>query len=113
MVRSHTILKWMIGPNRVIGIGLLAALCILLGCDADIREDCGGVGGVISCISIDSIVPDSSNVDALLSTCPDGSTEVFTDHDATVTFSNRPFPSSDSPTQVNYNVPRNLDIELR
>ncbi|ETX09050.1 MAG: hypothetical protein ETSY2_01765 [Candidatus Entotheonella gemina] len=107
MVRSHTILKWMIGPNRVIGIGLLAASCLLLGCEADIREDCGGVGGVISCISIDSIQPvdengqASSNVDALPSTCPDGSVELFTDHSATITFANRPFPSSDSPTQVN------------
>lgn len=107
MVRSKTILKSMIGPNRVIGIGLLVASCLLLGCEADVREDCGGVGGVISCISIDSIVPEdisgqpTSNVNAVPITCPDGSVLPFGDHAANVTFSNRPFPSSDSPTQAN------------
>ncbi len=106
MVRSHTILNWMIGPHRVSGIGILVVSCLLLGCDPEIREDCGGVGGVISCISIDNIAPvdqsgqASSNVDASLSNCTDGSTELFTDHNANITFANRPFPSSDTPTQV-------------
>ena len=106
MVRSHTILKRMIGPNSVVGIGLLVTSCLLLGCDADIREDCGGVGGVISCLSIDSMMPidesgsESSNVDAVLSACPDDAIEPFTDHNAAITFANRPFPGSDNPTEV-------------
>ncbi len=98
MVRSHTILKWMIRPNRVIGVGFIVASCLLLGCESALREDCGGVGGVVSCISIDSIVPrdeggnNSSNVDSVPGTCSDGTSELFTDHGADITFANRSLP---------------------
>ena len=47
----------MTGSKSVIGISLLIASSLLLGCDADTRDDCGGVGDVVSCLSIDSIVP--------------------------------------------------------
>jgi hypothetical protein len=108
MVRSQTIRKWMTGPQGAIGIGLLIASSLLLGCDADTRDDCGGVGDVVSCVSIDSIVPvggsiasptETSNVDALQSTCTDGTLEDFTDHNAEITFANRQFPGGDG-TQV-------------
>jgi hypothetical protein len=42
----------------------------------------------------------SSNVDAVPSTCSDDSVEPFTDHNASITFANRPFPSADTPTPV-------------
>jgi hypothetical protein len=108
MVCSQTILKWMTGPKSVIGISLLLASSLLLGCDADTRDDCGGVGDVVSCVSIDSIVPvggpvgsgtETSNVDALQSACTGGELESFTDHSAEITFANRQFPGGDG-TQV-------------
>jgi len=101
MVSSHTIFKWMTNPHRLLGISLLVASCILLGCEADTRDDCGGLGGVVSCVSIDSIVPiagtggtETSNVDAVLSSCSNDDVEEFTDHNANITFSNHQFPAS-------------------
>ncbi len=95
MIRSHQI------PKRIIGICLLVASCILLGCEAEVSEECGGVGGVVSCLSIDGIQPSNvsgnptTNVDAVASICTDGTTETFGDHNAEVTFSNTPFPGVD------------------
>ena len=101
MVSSHTIFKWMTSPHRVIGVSLVIASCLLLGCEADVRDDCGGVGGVISCVSIDRIEPTSgdgsevnSNVDAVPDLCSDNTFGEFTDHNAEITFSNRQFPAS-------------------
>ncbi len=101
MIRSHQIPKWMIG------ICLFVASCILLGCDSGVGEECGGLGGVVSCLSIDSIQPNNivdsptSNVDAVGSLCPDGTGEPFGDHNAEVTFSNSPFPAVDGTSQAN------------
>ena len=101
MVSLHTILKWMTSPRRAIGLSIVIASFMLLGCESDVRDDCGGVGGVISCVSVDRIVPldtregeATSNVDAIQQSCPDGELEPFTDHFADITFSNRQFPAS-------------------
>lgn len=92
MVRSYAIPKW------TLGICLFILSFILLGCEAGVDEECGGVDGVVSCLSIDNIQPTniedatSSNVDAIGSLCSDGSGEPFGDHNAEVSFSNTPFP---------------------
>ncbi len=101
MLRSHAIPKWLIG------ICLFVASSILLGCEAEVEEECGGVGGVVSCLSINSIEPRniadtaSSNVDAVGSVCTDGTGEPFGDHSASVTFSNTPFPNVQGTSQAN------------
>ena len=90
MVSTHKMHKWLIG------LCTIGTLCLLLGCEADVRDECGGVDGFVSCLSIDSIQPtDSSNVDASVSTCANGAAEVLTDHSAEITFSNRQFPGSE------------------
>ena len=100
MVSLHTILKWMASPRRAIGLSILIASFMLLGCESDVRDDCGGVGSVISCVSVDRIVPtdgregaETSNVTAV-ATCSDGEPAPITDHFADITFSNRQFPAS-------------------
>lgn len=94
MVSMHRMHKWLIS------LCTIGTLCLLLGCEADGREECSGVGGFISCLSIDSIQPtdmsstNSSNVDASANTCADGAGEPFGDHGANITFSNRQFPAN-------------------
>lgn len=101
MIRSHQIPKWMFG------ICLFVASCILLGCEAEVSEECGGVDGVVSCLSIDSIQPTNingdptSDVDAVGSICPDGSGEPFGNHSADITFANTPFPGVEGTSQAN------------
>ncbi len=101
--RIHNVIhKWLI---RACAIGIL---CILLGCDADVKEECGGTGGFVSCLSIESIAPvDGSNVDAIQGICSTDPTdpttatpEPFTDHDAVIIFANRQFPGASDPTQL-------------
>jgi hypothetical protein len=100
MALLHKMLKWLVGFCTI------GTLCILLGCEADVGEGCGGVGDLVSCLSIDSIQPtdaisgdETSNVDALQSTClPEGTPEPFGDHNATITFSNRQFPDATGDT---------------
>jgi hypothetical protein len=80
-------------------------LCILLGCEADVKEECGGIGDLVSCLSIDSIEPtnfsgeNSTNIDASRNACLDGTAEPFGDHQALITFSNRQFPTATGTTQ--------------
>jgi hypothetical protein len=100
MVRSHVIPKWLIG------ISLLAVSYTLLGCDTVVDESCGGVDNVRSCLSIDSIQPTNiantttSNVDAVRAICSDGTSELFGDHNAVVSFSNTPFPGVQGTSQA-------------
>lgn len=94
MVLLHKMLK---------GLAICALCFILWGCEADVREECGGVGNLVSCLSIDNIQPtnvnaeDSSNVDAVANLCAsdmgEPTPEPFGDHGATITFSNRQFPA--------------------
>lgn len=122
MALLHKMLKWLVGFCTI------GTLCILLGCEADVKEECGGVGDLVSCLSIDSIQPtdaitgnETSNVDALASTCPpEGDPEPFGDHSAAITFSNRQFPAATGDTEptvggsllvtiVNYSVSYTLN----
>jgi hypothetical protein len=100
MVRSQGIPRWLIG------IGLFLLSCLLLGCEAEVDDECGGVDNVVSCLSIDRIDPtniedtSTSNVDATGSLCPDGSGEPFGDHNAVVSFSNTPFPGVEGDSEI-------------
>lgn len=103
MALLHKMRKWLVGFCTI------GTLCILLGCEADVGEECGGVGDLVSCLSIDSIQPtdagsgnNTSNVDAVLQNCSDDPSvfegELFTDHNALITFSNREFPTATGDT---------------
>jgi len=124
MALLHKMLKWLVGFCTI------GTLCILLGCEADVKEECGGIGDLVSCLSIDSIQPtddggnNTSNVDAVLQNCSDDPSvfegEPFGDHNALITFSNRQFPAATGATQptvggsllvtiVNYSVSYTLN----
>lgn len=103
MALLHKMRKWLVAFCTI------GTLCILLGCDADFSEECGGVGDLVSCLSIDSIQPtdsssggNTSNVDAFRADCSDDPTapepEPFGDHNALITFSNQQFPRATGDT---------------
>jgi hypothetical protein len=107
MALLHKMRKWLVAFCTI------GTLCILLGCDTDFSEECGGVGDLVSCLSIDSIQPtdsssggNTSNVDAFRADCSDDPTapepEPFGDHNALITFSNQQFPraTGDTPPTV-------------
>jgi len=89
---------------------LFLIMLILVSCSApdsdNPAEGCGGLEASVSCLEIVSIAPtstaggNSSNVDAFQELCVDSttgqitSTEAFTDHNASVTFSNMLFPTA-------------------
>ncbi len=123
MVLLHKMLK---------GLAICTLGFILWGCEADVREECGGVGNLVSCLSIDNVQPSninaeaSSNVDAVANLCISGdamsepTAEPFGDHSANVTFSNRQFPDVSGASQpdvggsllvtiVNYSVSYTLN----
>jgi hypothetical protein len=100
-------IRWHTKRTGLIGLCAFGALGFLLGCEADVSEDCGGMGTVVSCLSVDSVTPvdiagePSSNVDASANLClPEGTAEPFGDHDADVTFSNRSFPGVEGTTEI-------------
>ena len=98
MALLHKMLKWLVG------LCTIGTLCILLGCEADVGDECAGVGDLVSCLSIDGIQPvgfsgdNTSNVDASFNMCTDGTAEPFGDHSALITFSNRQFPNATGDT---------------
>jgi hypothetical protein len=89
---------------------LFLIMLILVSCSApdsdNPAEGCGGLEASVSCLEVVSIAPistaggNSSNVDAFQELCVDSttgqitSTEVFTDHNASITFSNMLFPTA-------------------
>jgi hypothetical protein len=88
---------------------LFLAVVLLVSCEGpngdNPEEGCGGTGGSVSCLSITTIEPtstaggESSNVDAFQQLCREPESgaitaEEFTDHNATVTFTNTAFPTS-------------------
>ncbi|MGH9879364.1 MAG: hypothetical protein ACRD5H_17170 [Nitrososphaerales archaeon] len=89
---------------------LFLIMLILVSCSApdsdNPAEGCGGLEASVSCLEIVSIAPtstaggSSSNVDAFQELCVDPttgqitSTEAFTDHNASITFSNMLFPTA-------------------
>jgi len=100
-------IRWHTKRTGLIGLCALGALGFLLGCEADVSEDCGGMGAVVSCLSVDRVTPvdndgtPSSNVDASADLCPpDGTFEPFGDHDAEVTFSNHAFPGIEGTSAI-------------
>jgi len=89
--------------------GLFLVVLMVMSCSApgsdNPEEGCGGTEASVSCLDIISITPasstggNSSNVDAFRELCVDPSTgavtsEVFTDHSASITFRNELFPTS-------------------
>jgi hypothetical protein len=88
------------------GLFVGGMLLFLTGCGGPGGEECGGIDDLVSCVSITSIQPtataggESSNVDAVRDICDvDQETgepilEPFTDHNATITFSNSSFPGA-------------------
>lgn len=102
MVLLHKMLK---------GLAICTLCFILWGCDADVRDECGGVGNLVSCLSIDNIEPTnaeataSANVDAVANLCTDAQgmptgAEPFGDHLANITFSNQQFPAAGGTTET-------------
>jgi len=75
----------------------IGALGLLLGCEADVSDNCGGAGDDVSCLNISSIDPvdsngtTTSNVDAVRGVCDGNTPEPFTDHYADVTLVNTDF----------------------
>lgn len=125
MASLHPLHKWFTG------LCALGAACLLLGCEADVRDECGGFGDQVSCLSIQSITPtdgsgNSSNVDAFQSVCSPGTvdpvtgeptgdaqTEALTDHNATIVFANTTFPTAQNSlpvTIMNYSVSYSLNF---
>jgi hypothetical protein len=90
-----------------VGLCIAGAVTILLGCETNPTDDCGGLDDFVSCVSVTNISPmDStdtatSNVDAVRDACEvddeDGATvepEPFTDHNAEITFENSQFTTA-------------------
>jgi hypothetical protein len=82
-----------------IGVCIVGAVTILLGCETNPTDDCGGLDSTVSCVSVTSVSPtDSSgtvttNVDAVQDDC-DGGPELFTDHNTDITFENSQFTTA-------------------
>ena len=98
-------IRWHMKRTIVVGLCATVALGLLLGCDADVSDNCGGAGNDVSCLDITSIEPvdssstPTSNVDAVRDVCSaDGTAEPFTDHHANITFSNTNFSADTQST---------------
>lgn len=88
-----------------VGICIVGVVAMLLGCEANPSEECGGLGDVVSCLSVTNVSPIDStgnpsfNVDAVGNVCVDETgvriaDEPFTDHNADITFENSQFTTA-------------------
>lgn len=75
---------------------------LLVGCPGGPGSDeCGGVDARVSCIRITRIQPaditgtSTRDVDTVQSICPDGTDELFGEHNVSITFVNTKFPTAD------------------
>lgn len=91
-------IRWHAKRTLLIGLCAFGALGLLVGCEADVSDNCGGAGNDVSCLNVTSVNPvdsagsTTSNVDAVRGICSaDGTPEPFTDHYAAVTFTNSDF----------------------
>lgn len=97
-------------PARIRGWGvwlfLVGVAGVLVACDSPGGDGCGGIEDQVSCVTVTGIEPTataggpSSNVDAFQGVCDGGTFEPFTDHSATITFSNTPAQSASSSLPV-------------
>ena len=100
---------------------LFLVAVILMSCSApggdNPAEGCGGTEASVSCLEISSIAPtggseggNASNVDAFQEICVDPvtggqlSSEIFTDHPAEATFTNRLFPTAQTGSGFDFRI---------
>lgn len=91
-----------------VGLCIASAVSILLGCETNPSDDCGGLDDFVSCVSVTNISPQdgstgtvTSDVDAVRDICEvsgeGGATiesEPFTAHSADITFDNSQFTTA-------------------
>jgi ferredoxin len=88
---------------------MLGMAGLLTACSSHGGDDCGGIEDLVSCVTITNIQPtataggDTSDVDVIQDDCDPGPAvdpEVFTKHDARITFVNQTHPSASGSLDV-------------
>ena len=99
--RHRTIARWKMVHQGFKGLFLVGMIGLLASCESSPGgNECGGIGGTVSCGDIVSITPESQNVDAFQNICTVDdqgnilTVEEFTDHNADITFANNTFPGA-------------------
>lgn len=88
-----------------VGVCIASAVTILLGCETNPTDDCGGLDNTVSCVSVTNVSPTdstgiaSADVDAVQDLCDlddngQPTFEPFTAHSADITFENSQFTTA-------------------